>query len=96
MSRGDRIRRRTIATAADVPSRGADVLCSSRITTRTHDHRILITHFVTHLVRPHQPENSPGRPGVGGLVHGEAHPCFHLIIIIIIIIIIFSYFPVIF
>ena len=38
---------------------------------------IIITHRVTHLVWPHQPENPPGRPiGLGGSVHEEAHPCF--------------------
>jgi len=36
----------------------------------------VITHLVTHHVWPHQPENPPGRPRVGGSVHEEAHPCF--------------------
>jgi len=34
----------------------------------------------THLVWPHQPENPPGRPGLGGSVHEEAHPCFPYLI----------------
>ena len=34
----------------------------------------VITHLVTHLVWPHQPENPLGRLGLGGLVNEEAHP----------------------
>jgi len=30
----------------------------------------------THLVWSQRPENPPGRPGLGGSVHKEAHPCF--------------------
>ena len=28
---------------------------------RSRPHNILVTHLVTHLVWPHQPENPPGR-----------------------------------
>jgi len=43
--------------------------------TQLTSHTSLISHLVTHLVRPHQQEYPPGGPGLSGLIHEKAHPC---------------------